>query len=103
MEGNRLQFAIIFLLGIMGQWAGNGLISFYLIVVLNNIGITNAKTQNLINGGLQLFNYATAILGASFIPRLPRKTILLATCAGMAVAYLIWTVLSSVNQQRNFT
>lgn len=86
----------------MSQWAGNGLVSYYLIVILKNIGITDAKTQNLINGGLQIFNYASAIAGAACVNRFRRRTMVLGACAGMIVAFLIWTIISAINEQRKF-
>ncbi|KAG7432302.1 Lactose permease [Fusarium oxysporum f. sp. raphani] len=84
------------------HWAGNGLISFYLVIVLRSIGIDDPEDQNLINGGLTVFCYIVSIIGATSTLRFGRRTILLFGFAGMAISYLIWTVLSSVNQQRNF-
>lgn len=72
------------------------------MIVLRSIGIEDPERQNLINGGLTIFCYGIAIIGATGILRFGRRTILLAGFAGMASAYLIWTVLSSINQQRNF-
>jgi MFS family permease len=69
---------------------------------LKSIGIEDPEQQNLINGGLTIFCYGINIIGATSILRFGRRTILLAGFAGMAAAYLIWTILSSVNQQRNF-
>ncbi|KAH7141908.1 general substrate transporter [Dactylonectria macrodidyma] len=101
-KGNRWRLAIAIILGLSAQWSGNGLISFYLVIVLRSIGIEDAEEQNLINGGLTLFCYAVSIIGATGILRFGRRTILLAGFAGMAMAYLIWTILSSINQQRGF-
>ncbi|KAI8653490.1 MFS domain-containing protein [Fusarium keratoplasticum] len=101
-KGNRWRLAIAIILGLSAQWSGNGLVSFYLVIVLRSIGIEDPERQNLINGGLTIFCYGIAIIGATGILRFGRRTILLAGFAGMASAYLIWTVLSSINQQRNF-
>lgn len=100
--GNRWRLAIAIILGLSSQWAGNGLVSFYLILVLRSIGIEDPEKQNLINGGLTIFCYGISIIGATSILRFGRRTILLVGFSGMASAYLIWTVLSSVSQQRNF-
>lgn len=102
IEGNRLRLAIAIILGFSAQWSGNGLISCYLVIVLRSIGIEDPEQQNLINGGLTIFCYVVNIAGALGILRFGRRTSLLFGFAGMAIAYLIWTVLSSVNQQRNF-
>ena len=76
--------------------------SFYLVIVLRSIGIKDPEKQNLINGGLTIFCYGISIIGATGILRFGRRRILLVGFAGMASAYLVWTVLSSINQQRNF-
>ncbi|KAM0421014.1 hypothetical protein ACHAPT_011257 [Fusarium lateritium] len=102
-KGNRWRLAIAIILGLSAQWSGNGLVSYYLVIVLRSIGIDDPEQQNLINGGLTIFCYGISIIGATGILRFGRRTILLAGFAGMASAYLIWTILSSVNQQRNFT
>lgn len=94
--------AIAIILGLSAQWSGNGLISFYLVKVLRSIGIEDPERQNLINGGLTIFCYGINIIGAGAVLRFKRRTILLSGFAGMAGAYLIWTILSSINQQRNF-
>lgn len=83
----------------MIQWCGNGLVSYYLIPVLNNIGITNPEMQNLINGILQIFNYFTAIAAACTVDRVGRRRLFLISTAGMGVAFVIWTAISAVNQQ----
>lgn len=101
-EGNRWRLAIAIILGLSAQWSGNGLVSYYLVKVLRSIGIEDAEEQNLINGGLTIFCYGINIIGATGILKFGRRTILLAGFAGMMLAYLIWTVLSSINQQRNF-
>ncbi|KAL1866665.1 hypothetical protein VTK73DRAFT_4568 [Phialemonium thermophilum] len=101
-KGNRHRLAIAVILGLAAQWSGNGLVSYYLVVVLRSIGINDPKQQNLINGGLTIFCYGVNIIGATGVLRFGRRTILLAGFAGMATAYLVWTILSSVNQQRHF-
>ncbi len=73
----------------MQQASGNSLISFYLAVILNQIGITNATTQNVINGMLQIFNYATALSSAFLVDRFGRRTLMLFAFVGMFFSYLI--------------
>ncbi|KAF2018000.1 MFS general substrate transporter [Aaosphaeria arxii CBS 175.79] len=101
-RANIWRLSIVVTLGLMVQWSGSGLVSFYLILVLKSIGITDPETQNTINGGLQIYNYATAILGAFLLDRFGRRTMMLLSTCGMAVAFLIWTVLSAVNEERGF-
>ncbi|KAL3443435.1 general substrate transporter [Aspergillus insuetus] len=98
---NRHRLLICFSLGFIIQWCGNGLISYYLVPVLNNIGITDPEMQNVINGVLQIFNYFTAVGAAFFVDRVGRRTLFLLSTAGVTLAFVIWTAISAVNEQQN--
>ncbi|KAF7557080.1 hypothetical protein G7Z17_g909 [Cylindrodendrum hubeiense] len=78
------------------QWNGVGVVSYYLTLVLNTIGITEVKDQTLINGLLQIFNWlAATFLGALMVDRLGRRTLFLVSTAGMLASYIIWTALTA--------
>ncbi|KAJ8114313.1 hypothetical protein OPT61_g3778 [Boeremia exigua] len=100
--GNRRRLLICISLGFVIQWCGNGLVSVYLIQVLNNVGITDPETQNIINGVLQIFNYITAIVAALGVNRIGRRLLLLISLGGMFVSFCIWTGLSAPNEQQHF-
>ncbi|KAF7554208.1 hypothetical protein G7Z17_g3047 [Cylindrodendrum hubeiense] len=100
--GNRHRFLICFGLGFIIQWCGNGLVSYYLVPVLNNIGITNGETQNIINGILQIFNYFTAIAAAFFVDKIGRRVLFMISTVGMALSFVIWTAISARNEQQNY-
>jgi MFS family permease len=70
--------------------------------VLNSIGITNPKTQNTINGMLQIYNYFVAIGAAFTVDRIGRRTLLLVGTLGMVLSFIVWTAISAANEQRNF-
>ncbi|KAK1470136.1 lactose permease [Colletotrichum cuscutae] len=53
---NRRRTLIAVITGLGAQWSGSGVISYYLTLVLNTVGITETKDQALINGLLQVFN-----------------------------------------------
>lgn len=97
--GNRKRTYIAITLGISSQWAGNAVISYYLTLVLDTIGITSSTTQTLINGFLQIFNFVFAILGALAVDNLGRRLLFLWSSAGMLVSYVIWTACSAVFSQ----
>lgn len=94
---NRRRTLIAVLVGWFAQWNGIGVVSYYLTLVLNTIGITETADQALINGLLQIFNWIAAIVaGALMVDRAGRRTLFLISTAGMLVSYVIWTVLTSV-------
>ncbi|KAH7133039.1 general substrate transporter [Dactylonectria estremocensis] len=86
-RGNAHRLVIVILMGIMAQWAGNGLLT-YLVVVLRGIGITDPFDQNLIN--------------AVLVNHLRRRQALLIGVSGMFTSFIMWTVLSAVNQERGY-
>ncbi|KAK2808090.1 hypothetical protein FQN50_005008 [Emmonsiellopsis sp. PD_5] len=100
LEGNRHRLFIVFIFGFIIQWCGNQLISAYLHLVLNSVGITDPETQNLINGGLQLFNFAIATSSGTLVDRLGRRFMLLTSNIGMLISFIIWTALAARNQQQ---
>ncbi|KAG8912295.1 hypothetical protein FRC00_004838, partial [Tulasnella sp. 408] len=67
--GNRRRMRIIIALGFFCQWSGNGLVSYYINLILEGVGIEAAATKTLINGLLQIFNFAMALGSALFVER----------------------------------
>ncbi|KAF5005209.1 hypothetical protein FDECE_8330 [Fusarium decemcellulare] len=93
---NRKRALIAFIVGWFAQWNGVGLISYYLFLILNTIGITNAKDQTLINGLLNVSNWcASVFVGALMVDRLGRRTLFLISTGGMLLFYIIWTSLTA--------
>ncbi|KAF8327456.1 general substrate transporter [Cantharellus anzutake] len=64
--GNLRRMGIIIAIAFFSQWSGNGLISYYFNLILNDIGIITPFDQTLMSGILQIFNFVTAII-ASFL------------------------------------
>ncbi|KAH6879892.1 general substrate transporter [Thelonectria olida] len=99
-KGNRHRLFVVVSLGFIIQWCGNQLVGSYISLVLTDIGITNPETQNLINGLIQIFSYIVAGSSALLIDRLGRRFLFLTSTCGMFVAFIIWTILAALNQQR---
>jgi MFS family permease len=99
-EGNRHRLFVVISLGFIIQWCGNQLVGSYISLVLTDIGITNPETQNLINGLIQVFSYIVAGSSALLIDRLGRRFLFITSTCGMLVAFIIWTILAALNQQR---
>ncbi|KAM6529140.1 hypothetical protein FALCPG4_007289 [Fusarium falciforme] len=93
---NRRRLLISTLVAIAAQWSGNTVVSYYLVLVLNGIGVTNATHQSLINGGLQIFNLlATVGCGAMLVDVLGRRRLFQWSAIGMTLSYMIWTILNA--------
>lgn len=75
---------------------GVAVVSYYLTLVLDTVGVTDTDTQTLINGLLQVFNFIAALSAAMFVDRLGRRTLFLWSAAGMLVSFVIWTACSAV-------
>ncbi|CAI6092325.1 unnamed protein product [Clonostachys chloroleuca] len=95
-RANRKRLLIIFVIGWFAQWNGVGLISYYIGLILNTIGITEVKDQTLINALLNVSNWIGAVfVGAMMVDRLGRRTLYLLSTCWMLVCYAIWTGLTS--------
>lgn len=101
-SANRYRLFIIVTIGFIIQWCGNALLSYYLHLVLDTIGITGQKTQLLINGGITLNGLIWGNLFSLFINKIGRRPLLLGGMAGMFVSFLILTVLTGVDTGENF-
>ena len=97
--GNRKRTLIAVCTGAFAQWNGIGIVSYYLTLVLNTIGITDSFDQTLINGLLQIFNFGAALGAAFLVDRLGRRTLFLWSGIGMFVSYVVWTACSAVNSE----
>lgn len=94
---NRRRTLIAVITGTGAQWNGVGVVSYYLTLVLNTVGIKSVASQALINGLLQVFNWLAAVLaGALMVDRIGRRTLFLISTTGMLASYICWTILTSV-------
>lgn len=58
-----------------------------------------ADPQNLINGILQVYNLATAYIGALVVDKAGRRTLFLTSAAGMCASYAVWTACAATYAQ----
>ena len=86
--GNRKRMRIIIALAFFSQWSGNGLVSYYLNKVFDQIGITATDTKLLINGILQIWNLAWAVCAAFMVNRLGRRFLFLVSAGGMTLFFM---------------
>jgi hypothetical protein len=90
-KANRHRTFIIVAIGFFSQWSGNGLISYYLSLILTSIGYTDSKQQLMINGILQAFSLVTSVALAMIVNKFKRRTLWLTSTAGLLVVFVIWT------------
>jgi MFS family permease len=93
-KGNRHRLFISVSLGVFSQWSGVGVVSYYLPIVLDSVGVTSTRDQTLIGGCLQVWNLLWAVAAATMVDRLGRRFLFLASASTMFVGYIITTGLS---------
>ncbi|CAH2352545.1 high-affinity glucose transporter Hxt2p [[Candida] railenensis] len=98
----RKRLFLIVIVGIMVNLSGNGLVSYYLNLVLDSIGIKSEDMKLQINGYLMTYNFVISLVIAFTVGRFRRRTIFLLSTALMLIFYVIWTILSALNQKSNF-
>lgn len=76
-KGNRRRVLIASFLGLATQWSGNGLISYYLSPILENVGITDPLTKQAVNMGVTVWGMITAFTIAFFATKFPRRRVYL--------------------------
>ncbi|KAI9371061.1 general substrate transporter [Aspergillus egyptiacus] len=94
-KGNRKRIALITALGLFSQWSGNGLISYYLKYVMDNVGITDPQTQLGINAGMKTEGLVVNFVFAFFIDVLGRRPMYLVSTIGTCVVFNAWTIVSA--------
>ncbi|OJJ46016.1 hypothetical protein ASPZODRAFT_142652 [Penicilliopsis zonata CBS 506.65] len=101
-RGNRHRLFLAMYIPAMLQWSGNSLTSYYLADVLDTIGVTDSKTQLIINACLSVWSLLAASCFAMLVDRVGRRGMFLYGMVGMLVSYVIWTICSAINQQKDF-
>ncbi|WYZ35161.1 hypothetical protein EsH8_I_001437 [Colletotrichum jinshuiense] len=97
--GNRKRCGLIIATAIFSQCSGNGLVSYYLAVILGTIGIKDSITQSYINGGLTIWCWLVSLTAAFFVDRIGRRILFLFAGVGMLISFSIWTACSAVYAQ----
>jgi len=80
--------------GLFSQWSGNSLVSYYISLILDQVGITNQIDQLLINGCLQIWNMIVAGTMAFMVDRFGRRPLFLISTGGMLCSFIAWTICS---------
>jgi MFS family permease len=96
-KGNRWRTWICCTVSVFSQATGTTLVGYYLAVVLTGVGITNPRTQSIINGCLTMWNMGFAFFGAYKIDAFGRRPIMLGSLTGMLICgFIPWTICSAL-------
>lgn len=101
-KGNFLRFSICAFMGFTQQSIGLNVIAYYLNIVLNSVGITSEDSKLIISACLSISNLVTAFVASLFTGRFGRRRVFLSSLGFLLVTYVIWTILSAINVQRDF-
>lgn len=94
-RGNRWRSFITVTLGFLAQWNGVGIVQYYLVLVLQSVGITGVTEQTLISGFLQVWNLICAVTGALLVNRIGRRKLFNSSNVAMLVCFILITALAA--------
>jgi sugar porter (SP) family MFS transporter len=81
---------------LFGQWAGNGVVSYFLSAFLDTAGIRGAVTQTNVQLGMTAIQIVFASAGATFVDKFGRRPMLIWVNVGCCVAWIGVVAASSV-------
>ena len=76
------------LVSLFGQWAGNGVVSYFLVGFLVTAGVTDPITQTNLAVGMNGVQIVFAGLGACFVDKLGRRPMLIGVNAACCVCWI---------------
>eukprot|EP00753_Platysulcus_tardus_P021560 PLAT9041.5.p1 GENE.PLAT9041.5~~PLAT9041.5.p1 ORF type:complete len:397 (-),score=-80.73 PLAT9041.5:175-1338(-) len=94
-SGMRRRVLVASFLGLATQWSGNGLTSYFLAQILNNVGITDNRTKNLINLGQTAWSFVNSTLIALTMPRFKRRVSYMICTISLLSIFTGWTIASA--------
>ncbi|CAR65604.1 DEHA2D00440p [Debaryomyces hansenii CBS767] len=83
------------------QLCGSSLVSYYFSIVLEGIGYTNPVEKLKINIGYTVFGGVFGVVAALYSGNVKRRILMLGSLGLMLITFVIWTILSAVNEQTN--
>ncbi|KAF8556794.1 MFS general substrate transporter [Imleria badia] len=93
--GMRKRMIIVSFIGLSMQGSGVGLIIRFLSPILDNIGIHDNRTKNIINLVRSSWSLVNGTFIALIVPRHPRRRIFLAGSISLFVVITAWTIASA--------
>ncbi|KAI2793060.1 hypothetical protein POX_b03107 [Penicillium oxalicum] len=102
-RGDIHRLIICVMLGLMQEWAGNGIISYYLAPILASVGVTRATDQASVNLGLQVWNLLLSSAGAVASERYGRRPLWLIGTMIMLFFLCMMTIVAGVFQEMHIS
>ncbi|RDW66005.1 lactose permease [Coleophoma cylindrospora] len=93
---NRVRVSIVVTMTLMTLWCGQNIITYYFVQVLNSVGITQTTQQTAINGGLNIANLISSVIGAFIADRIGRRKLWMSSFIGMIIIAVPFISLSAV-------
>ncbi|KAF9266151.1 hexose transporter [Marasmius fiardii PR-910] len=94
-SGMRKRLIVGSALGLFTQWSGNGLTSYFLARILDNVGIKDKHTQSIVNLAMTLWGFVNATFFAFTSSRFPRRRIYLTCVISLLSVFTAWTIASA--------
>ncbi|KAF2206530.1 hypothetical protein CERZMDRAFT_103292 [Cercospora zeae-maydis SCOH1-5] len=99
----RYRIACNVVFSIFAQWAGNGVLSYFLPAVLTTAGYTESVQQANINLAYSCFQFAFALFGAAFVERLGRRPLMLFSMTGCCIVWIGVTAATGIFNESDQT
>ncbi|KAK9798725.1 putative General substrate transporter [Seiridium cardinale] len=96
-QANNLhRLSIVVCMTLMTLWCGRNIITYYFSTILASIGVTGTTQQTGINGGLNILNFLSSVIGASLVDRTGRRKLWMISYIGMIVIFVPYIALNAV-------
>lgn len=96
---NLHRLFIVVAMTLMTLWCGQNIITYYFSSILNSINITGTTQQTGINGGLNIVNFTSSVVGAILADRIGRRKLWMSSYIGMITIFVPFISLSAVYAQ----
>ena len=87
-RASRYRLATNCLTALFGQWAGNGVVSYFLAGVLQQAGVDNATTRANLFVAMNAVQVVISSLGACFVDRIGRRPLLIWVNVGCSICWI---------------
>jgi len=92
---NRRRISIVIIMTLMALWCMQNVLTYYFVPVLNSIGIKSTTAQTGINGGLNIANLISSIIGALLAEKIGRRKLWMSSFIGMITIAIPFISLSA--------